>query len=89
MTKAEFLKQLKRLSTDHQERFGYPFLPISVVRQGLGLSPEELSKHLLKCRGVEIMMNPLSETVQAQLPSGLETLTLAGETFVSLALKPS
>jgi len=85
MTKAEFLKNLRELSDRHRERFGYPFLPLGLVRQELALTPEELKKLLLKCP-TEVRMTPLAERVEGQLPASLEVLHHEEAAFVSVAL---
>jgi hypothetical protein len=85
MTKADFLKRLKQVSQKHTERFGFPFLPVSLVREELGLSGEEFQKLLTKAQA-ELTMTPLEELVLAQLPAHIETVVLEGGTYISLAI---
>ncbi len=87
MTKVDFLRRLRQVSLAQRERFGYPFLPLGLLRQELGLESEEFRKLLAKCHSTgEIRMTPLVELVLHQLPAGTEVVTLEDGAFVSLAL---
>jgi len=87
MTKVDFLKRVKLLSAAQSQRFGYPYLPLGLVREELGLSPQELPKLVSKALSEgAIAMTPVPESVRHQLPSALETLVLEDQTYVSLSV---
>ncbi|WP_287129772.1 hypothetical protein [Candidatus Cyanaurora vandensis] len=87
MPKTEFLKRLKKLMESHRERFGYPYLPLSLVREQLGLTAPELTKLLTQCLGeATITMTAVDEKVLSQLPAAIEVHRVADQSFVSVAL---
>lgn len=87
MTKTDFLKRLKQLGLVQSQRFGHPYLPLGLVRQELGLTPQEFPKLISKVllEG-SIAMTPVPESVRHQLPAALETLVLEDQTYISLRL---
>jgi len=87
VTKTDFLKQLKALAEAHRDRFGYPYLPLGLVRSHLDLPVPALQKLLKQCQeSGAITMTAVDAKVLPQLPTALEVIHLGDEGFVSVAL---
>ncbi|AGY59875.1 hypothetical protein [Gloeobacter kilaueensis] len=94
MNHGEFQKRLKALAAAREGQFGYPFVSLKAVAEALALGLPELSKHLDQERQAgRLVMNPIDEKTEENLPTGLIAVHLkdadgTSRSYVSLALKP-